>query len=120
MTCNHANVNLEFTPQERKMIERLRTQERLWPRLRWFCLVAGTLALVNVGMWGYMLLALLHNLGDSKPDYVAMVNASLIFPKVLIHIGIATWCITIAIRDWHGNVNRMLLLRLLDAQKQVE
>jgi hypothetical protein len=29
----------------------------------------------------------------------------------------SAWCIIKALVDWHGNTNRMLLLKLLDAQQ---
>jgi hypothetical protein len=39
----------------------------------------------------------------------------------LLGFVVGTYLIVLAIRDWHGNVNRMLLLKLLDAQeKQME
>jgi hypothetical protein len=42
------------------------------------------------------------------------------WPKALLMMVVASWLIVLAIRDWHGNVERMLLLRLLDAhQKEI-
>jgi hypothetical protein len=40
------------------------------------------------------------------------------WPKFLLGFYCAIWFVVWAIRDWHGNVHRMLLLRLLDAQQQ--
>lgn len=34
---------MQFTPQEMKLIERLRKQERRWPRTRWILLAMAAL-----------------------------------------------------------------------------
>ena len=116
LDCHHADMNPEFTSQEQRMIERLRKQERRWPRLRWVLLAVGVLAIVNVALWGYLLSLLLHGWSSGKADYDMLIGVAIVFPKLLIHVAVATWAFSVVIRDWHGNVTRMLLLRLLDAQ----
>jgi hypothetical protein len=39
------------------------------------------------------------------------------WPKCLVGFFLAAWFMVVAIRDWNGNVHRMLLLKLLDEQQ---
>ena len=44
-----------------------------------------------------------------------------VWPKCLIGFIVGTCLIVLAIKDWHGNTSRLLLLKLLDAeQKQAD
>jgi hypothetical protein len=57
----------------------------------------------------------------SSFSYIWLLEFALMGPNCLIGFGVGCWCITLAIRDWQGNVNRVLLLCLLDAsQKQTD
>jgi len=47
---------------------------------------------------------------------VVILLVAVFWPKCLLMFCVATYFISWAIRDWHGNANRRLLLRLLDAQ----
>jgi len=40
---------MQLTPREQKLIERMRKQERQWPRLRWFMIGAGVFAVLCSG-----------------------------------------------------------------------
>jgi len=107
---------MQFTSQEMKLIERLRKQERRWPRRRWILLGMAAFLFACYGFIAYMLF---HTLGS---DTVSPSDSALLFalywPKVLLMAVVACWLIALAIRDWRGNVHRMLLLRLLDAQQK--
>jgi hypothetical protein len=97
----------------------LRKQERQWPRLRWVLLAVGLLCAVASALNGYILFRLvsqLNSAGGTSPD--AVLGIAVFFPKLLIQIVLATWAFAKAFHDWHGNVTRMLLLRLLDAQQR--
>jgi hypothetical protein len=108
---------MQFTPRELKLVERLRKQERQWPRLRWAILAIGLLATADLALYGRTLFSLASELnsGPTSPDTVLAV--AVLFPKWLVQIAIATWALSKAFTDWQGNARRMLLLRLLDVQQ---
>jgi hypothetical protein len=54
---------------------------------------------------------------DEVRFYIWLVLFAMMWPKCLVGFALGTWLVAWAIKDWHGNVNRMLLLRLLDAQQ---
>jgi hypothetical protein len=114
---------MEITPRELKKIERLRKLERQWPRYRWIMLVVGIV--VNAGYMG-LLIFYFHEFFPAETNSskfrefdfsVAIFVFALIWPKVLLGFCFGSWYIIVAIRDWHGNINRILLLKLLDAQQ---
>jgi hypothetical protein len=107
---------MEFTAQESKLIDRLRKQERLWPRMRWFCIGAALIVFVTYICLGIMLFKRCLSGGFSTAEVALFV--ALFWPKALMMMGFAGVAVGIAIRDWHGNANRMLLLKLLDAQQK--
>src|SRR5882724_2699504 len=100
---------MEFTQHEMKLIDRLRRDERRWPRLRWIILAAGVLLAANA-IFG-LAVCLVVDFGDDAPFQLA-----LLLPMSLFLAGFAAGLVAWAFRDWHGDVKRMLLLRLLDAQ----
>jgi hypothetical protein len=114
---------MEFTSRELHQIEHLRMQERRWPRTRWFLLATG---ITIAGVYAYILVLLLHlvflsgndptRLGDVLSHTNVLVFA-VFWPNCLLALCYAAWCISVAIRDWHGNPGRMLLLKLLEAQQ---
>lgn len=70
-------------------------------------------------IYGYIGFFLFSTL-DSKtlsPSESALLFA-VFWPKALLLMVLASWFLVLAIRDWHGNVERMLLLKLLDAQQK--
>jgi hypothetical protein len=115
----HLNTVVQFTPQETKLVERLRAQDRRWPRMKWVCLVVGIFA-VCVSI--YILVAMLVSIfgGQRTADLTVyeVLFLAVEWPKFILEFGFGIWFIIFAIRDWHGNVHRMLLLRLLDAQEK--
>ena len=110
---------MQFTAQELKLIERLRKQERRWPRTRW--LLLGMAAFI-LAAYGFLAHGLFSTLGSEtySPADSALLFA-LYWPKVLLMAVMAAAFIALAVRDWRGNAHRVLLLRLLDAhQKQTD
>ena len=107
---------MQFTPLEMKLIEQLRKQERRWPRTRWILLV---MAAFGFAVYGYVALFLFSTLDSQtfSPADSALLFA-FFWPKALLIMVIASGFIALAIRDWRGNVHRMLLLRLLDAHEK--
>ena len=106
---------MQFTPQEQKLVERLRKQERQWPRTRWILLA---MAAFIVAAYGYILWQIIGMLESGKSTEDATFMIAFFWPKCLLGFCLAAWLVGLAWRDWHGNVHRMLLLRLLDAQQK--
>lgn len=110
---------MQFTPQELKLIERLRKQERMWNRTRWILLAMGVL---TIGVYAYIAIWIFGALGSEElsADDQALIVA-FFWPKVLFGNLLAAVLIGLAVRDWRGNAMRMLVLRLLeDHQKDSE
>jgi hypothetical protein len=107
---------MQFTRHEMKLIERLRKQESRWPRTRWILLGMAAIILGGYGYIASMLFGTLDSETFSPADSALLF--ALFWPKVLLMIVMASAFIALAVRDWRGNVNRMLLLRLLDAQQK--
>jgi len=107
---------MQFTPQEMKLIERLRKQERLWPRTRWILLGVAAFGFATYGYVAYVLFSVLDSKTFSPAD-TALVFA-FFWPKALLMVLLTSAFIAMAVRDWRGNVHRMLLLRLLDAHEK--
>jgi hypothetical protein len=75
-------------------------------------------AFILVG-YGYVAHLLFSTLGSEtfSPADSALLFA-IFWPKVILMSVGAGAFIALAVRDWRGNVHRMLLLRLLDAQQK--
>src|SRR2546423_11746830 len=106
---------MQFTPQEMKLIERLRKQERRWPRTRWILLVTAAFGFAVCGYVAFFLFSTLDSQTFSPADSALLF--AVFWPKALLMMVIASGFIALAVRDWRGNVHRILLLRLLDAHQ---
>jgi len=84
-------------------------------------LVLGALTLVVMGLYASMVFSLVNRFEEPRDNIeIALIEIALIsvlVPKVYINLIVGMGFLVIAFRDWHGNVNRMLLLKLLDAQQ---
>ena len=113
-------MNIQFTPGEMKLIERLRKEQRRWPRTRWLLLTIGVVASCHTVLSSYVLYRLVHDSWMFKEppavDSSAALLIAMFWTKALASLALAAWCFSTAIIKWHGDVNRMLLLKLLDAQ----
>jgi hypothetical protein len=110
---------MNFTPQEIKLIERLRKHDRGWRWARWLVLV---LALLSAGLctaFGYLLHGLITESEAGRFDGLTVFYIVLIWTKCCFYFSFGVWCFITVFQKWHGDVNRMLLLRLLDAQQRV-
>jgi hypothetical protein len=114
---------MELTPRELKKIERLRKQERQWPLTRWFMLVGGIITAIEfLFLLGLLFHQLFLTLNDTSAFGSIFFSVNILmfaihWPTCLAVLYISGWSIITAIRDWHGNINRILLLKLLDAQQ---
>src|SRR3954471_22451689 len=103
---------MNFTPQEMKLLERLRKRERQWRWGRWLLLVIGISCIGLCILFGFLLHSLLaisdHRLFDAN----MMLLILLIWTKCCFYFVFGIWSVATAILDWHGNANRTLLLKL--------
>jgi len=102
---------MEFTPQELRLIERLRKQERQWRWLRWALLA---LSLFVLGCYGYIGVSLYHRLHWEALTAEDSFLVAIYWPKILLAICLAAWLAVWPLTSWHGNATRMLLLKLLE------
>ena|SRR6202453_3378519 len=111
---------MQFTVRETKLIERLRKQDRQWVRVRWIMLVIAVFCIALSGGFGYMLY-LFNSLNSQfegqnfESTFVFFIV--LIWTKCFLYFLFGMWCIVNTCVNWHGDVNRMLLLKLLDVQQ---
>jgi hypothetical protein len=114
---------MEFTPQEKKWINRLRKEQRRWPRMRWFSLGAGIFTLL---CYSFIVICLFQILDHAFSDDVALRFAwvlvfAVLWPKCILGFIIGSWLTIRTLINWRGHANHILLLRLLDAnQKQTD
>ncbi len=108
---------MELTPQERKLVERLRKQQRRWLWGRWFFLVIGVASIVLCAMFGFLLHSLVADSAGVNLDGRIVFFIVLIWTKCCMYFGFALWFLITAWAKWHGDINRTLLLKLLDAQE---
>jgi hypothetical protein len=81
--------------------------------------MCGGIGVVNLVLYAWVFLPLIDGLSaPGHPDVNDALVIAIFFPKSLVIVGSTTICFAIAWRDWNGNVNRMLLLKLLDAQQK--
>jgi len=115
---------IQFTPVQMKLIKRLRREDRQWPRLRWFVLAMGIVATFLCIAWSWFVYLLIHSEelvpAADRPSLHAMevFIMFLLCAKSCIWVCFASWCFGKVGMQWHGDVNRMLLLKLLDAQQE--
>jgi len=105
---------VQFTPREAKLLERYRKQEESWPRTRWLFVTAAGFSFAVAGFIVYSLLKMLNDNTLQNADKALM--CAVFWPNCLLHLLFGFVLAATAIRDWHGNIRRMLLLRLLDSQ----
>jgi hypothetical protein len=104
---------MQFTPQELRLIEKLRKRERQWRWGRWALL---RLSLMAFGCYGYIGVSLYHRLHWEALTTEDVALIAVFWPKILLGIVLGTWFVIWPLTSWHGNATRMLLLKLLDAQ----
>ena len=109
---------MQLTPRETKVIERWRKQERLWPRTRWILIGLGAAFFACYGYLAYLLFSTLDPETFSPADSALMF--AVFWPTVILMSVVGAKCVVTVVMDWHGNVQRRLLLKLLDVhQKEI-
>lgn len=107
---------MEFTPQEIKLIDRLRREERQWPRTRWLVLGLGIVATVCAFAWSYFAFTVARSDHANSGEIIII---AFIVTKCFLSFLFAVWCFAMACWNWHGDAKPMLLLRLLEAQQKL-
>lgn len=91
-----------------------------------------TLDIAGGGIFGlgtqvYILVSLYQLVFGSENDFSRLGDAfifsskilvlAVYYPNCLLGFCVSSWCIVKVITEWHGNINRRLLLKLLEAQQ---
>ena len=105
---------MELTPQEIKMIERLRKQQRQWKLTRWIVLALGILSAAGCVIFGYFFYRIIFESSQAQPDWAAVLLVIFFWTKCVFYFLFSIWCFATVISKWHGDTNRVLLLKLLD------
>jgi len=108
---------MQLTPQEEKFVERLRKRDRQWPRYRWILLIVGLFVLA---CYGYITISMYQRMDFEHLELYGVLFFAILWPKCLLMFLLGMGFIAWAINDWHGNANRKLLLRVLEAQMERE
>lgn len=109
---------MEITSQEMRLIERLRKQDRQWLWARWFLLAAGILSLALCAACGYVVHRLVSESAQGHLDSDTVFLIVLFWTKCCFYFVFGVWCIIQVWLKWHGDVTRILLLKLLDAHQR--
>src|SRR5512133_3530111 len=102
---------MKLSERELKIVARMRKYERQWRWGRWMTLFVGVFCAAASIFWAWVAVSSVQSEETAK----AALSVALAFPTELVSLGIGTQCFIMAIRDWHGNATRSLLLRLIDA-----
>ena len=87
--------------------------------MRWFLLATGIfVASVYIFILVAELVSLFSSQRTTDLNIYDVLLFAMLWPKCLLGFGIGIWFIGWAIRDWHGNVNRVLLLHLVETQQK--
>ena len=106
---------MELTQKEQRMVARLRKQERRWRWGRWLMLSSGVFHAAVAVVTSCVFLPQIQAESDMAN---AAFELAVVFPLVLVFSANATLFLCLAIRDWHGNTTRMLLLKLLETSSK--
>jgi len=133
-------ANMQFTPREIKLIENLRKQQRFWPKARYIFLCSGILmsglcaVLLSLAIQAFREDAkfkevLMSELEELPPDQIGKhilqflprwheeaLGVALFVPFWCIFAVFAISRLTIVTIYWRGHPDRILLLKLAEAQ----
>jgi hypothetical protein len=104
---------MQFTPQEVKMIEQLRKDERSWLRLRWIVLGIVPLSFGCGGCFLYLVSRMLDS--ETISDAQTAMVIAVFWPQTLLVVLVAAALLGVTVREWRGRAQRVLLLKLIEA-----
>ena len=103
---------MNLTTTEKKLLEQLRRQETWMFRSRYWFVAGGIFCYAAAAYFASLMQHLTQTIGDN-PAMGAFLF-SFVFPCYIV-MGIkGSILLGTAIRDWHGNAIRVLLIKLLD------
>jgi hypothetical protein len=108
---------MNLTPEESKSMERLRKSGRQWRWRRWLLLGLSVLCAANCIGFSYLLRGLIAESHAGSFDGEIVFFIVLLWTKCCVHFFLAVWFLKIVCTKWHGDVNQMLLLRLVDEKE---
>ena len=91
--------------------------EHQWPSMRWVMLAMGVFSSLVCTFWAYIPYRLVHEGNGGQLDSFAVFIIAMEWTKCCMFFVLGAWCFITAWSKWRGDVNHMLLLRLLDAQQ---
>jgi hypothetical protein len=75
-------------------------------------------AVFTFAVYGYIGLELYRMIGSDLPGEATFMVLAVFWPKCLLGFIFGSYLVGFVIYRWRGDVNRMLLLRLLDAEQK--
>jgi len=100
---------MTLTETEEKLVSGMRKTEKAMFRCRYWLVAVGVFSCLVAGYGFFFIQQLL----EKDPQLGMAVYPEMMFP-ILIVCAQGLFCIATAIRDWHGNATRVLLLKLID------
>jgi hypothetical protein len=109
---------MKFTAQEIRYIERLRKLERAWRWQRWLSLFCGAVTGLPLALLGSRLFSLVNGLEGNGFPAPSVAEIAILCPVCYILLGITVHFPLRALLNWSGDPSRVLLLRLLDSERE--
>jgi len=108
--------NIKFNDEEQWMVASLRKRERDWRCWgKWLTLLCGVASGLCCLYSVYVLAKLPSEWQFPEARRLAVITSRMFIFLVTVGLGvISVYMISFAIRDWHGNTTRTLLLKLID------
>jgi hypothetical protein len=109
LTFPGGKEHMHLTPREVKYIARIRKREQSWRWQRWVCLVFSLL--IVVCSFGFLFLAF-KAVREDLPGSAMLFSIG--FTKAHFYLLIGAVALGLTTRYWRGNMDRALLLKLID------
>ena len=108
---------MKLTATEAKLLKQLRNREMGMFRTRYWFIALGIISYIAAGYGCFLMQRWSYKNSQMPPEFyakVAPIFYTFIFPIVLAMAAQGSYFLGTAIRDWHGNSIRVLLLKLID------
>jgi hypothetical protein len=98
---------MNLTPQETKMLTRMRNEQARWPKVRWFDLVFGIAVFIACSFQ-------IDRLLDLLTDKQMFGVVALLAPVIMVWMLFGGYKVVHALTNWHGDPERVLLLKAIE------
>ena len=102
-------ITMQLTENEQKLVDRMQRQERSWVRGKWFAILTAVTTFAGF-LLGFLWLH--SQVKNDAPAAVAVV--AFLSPILWLFCVTGSYWLARAIRDWRGNPERTLLLKLIN------